>query len=137
MISGVQAYGMNDLPNSSCDSNHQSLATSCAKSTFKAPGFGLFGRIRAPLERREDASDVDGQADLPLAARSSILATSGGMSMTAGWAIGNEMAPVGVVAFREGDDGSEAGYLATGDVASPDGTKGVSHQDVGRTNVLS
>jgi hypothetical protein len=128
---------MKDLPNSSCDSNHQSLATSCAKSTFRAPGFGLFGRIRAPLERREDASDVDGQADIPLAARSSILATSEGMSMMAGWAIGNEMAPVGTVVFGERDSRRGLGYLATGEVASPDVTKRVSHEDVGRTNVLS
>lgn len=111
---------MNGLPNSSCDSNHQSLATSCAKSTFKAPGFGLFGKIRAPLERREDVSDVDGQADLSLAARSSILATSEGISMMAGCAIGNELVRMGAGLFKEGGDGSGLGYLATGDVASPD-----------------
>ena len=108
---------MHDLPNSSCDSNHQSLATSCAKSSFKAPGFGLFGKIRAPLERRDDVSDVEEQADLSLAARSSILATSGGMSMMVGWAIGNEMAPVGAVLLGERGGSRGLGYLATGDVA--------------------
>jgi hypothetical protein len=53
------------------------------------------------------------------------------------WAIGNEMAPVGTVVFGERDSRRGLGYLATGEVASPDVTKRVSHEDVGRTNVLS
>ena len=55
-ISKTQVTDLGDLPNSSWISNHQSLATSCAKSNFKAPGFGLSGKIRVPLERREDDS---------------------------------------------------------------------------------
>ena len=72
-----------NLPNSNCASNHQSLATSCSKSNLTAPGLGLFSRTRAPLERLDDISDGVGQADLSLSARSSILATSGGVSITA------------------------------------------------------
>ena len=97
----------------------------------------MLARIRAPLERREDVADEDGQADLSLSARSSMLATWGGMSMIAGWAICNQMEPADAVVFRERGESGQLRYLATGEVASFDGTQEVSHEDVGRTNVLS
>jgi hypothetical protein len=97
----------------------------------------LLARIRAPLERRDDVADEGGRADLSLSARSSMLATRGGMSMVAGWAICNRMAPVDAVVFRKRGESGELRYLATGEVDSFDGTQEVSHEDVGRTNVLS
>jgi hypothetical protein len=57
--------------------------------------------------------------------------------MIAGWAICNQMEPVDAVVFRERGESGQLRYLATGEVASFDGTQEVSHEDVGRTNVLS
>jgi len=78
----------------------------------------LFGRMRAPLERREETADVGGPADLSLSARSSILATSAGMSIMAGCAIREGREPVNAVVFEEGGDGRDLGRSATGEVAS-------------------
>jgi hypothetical protein len=47
------------------------------------------------------------------------------------------MVPVDAVVFRKRGESGELRYLATGEVASFDGTQEVSHEDVGRTNVLS
>jgi hypothetical protein len=47
------------------------------------------------------------------------------------------MVPVDAVVFRKRGESVELIYLATGEVASFDGTREVSHEDVGRTNVLS
>ena len=127
---------MSDLPSSNCASNHQSLATSCAKSNLNAPGFGLFRKIRAPLERREDVSDAGGQGDLSLSARSSMLATLGGSSTSGGWAIRNKMKPVVVVVLEERGGVGELEYLATGKRDSSGPTKVACHEDVECTNVL-
>jgi hypothetical protein len=62
-----------------------------------------------------------------------MLATWGGMSMMAGWAICNRVAPVDAVVFRKRGERGELRYLATGEVASFDGTQEVYHEDVART----
>jgi hypothetical protein len=97
----------------------------------------LLARIRAPLERREDVADEDERADLSLSARSSMLATWGGISMMAGCAIYNQMAPVDAVVFEKRSESRGLRYPATGEVASFDGTQEVSYEDVGRTNILT
>lgn len=118
IVSEIRVSGMSDLPSSNCASNHQSLATSCAKSKLNAPGFGLFRKIRAPLERREDVSDAGGQGDLSLSARSSMLATLGGSSVSGGWAIRNKMKPVVAVVFEERGGSRGLGYIATDKMTS-------------------
>jgi len=67
--------------NSSCSSNHQSVATSCEKSNRKAPGLGLVANERELLECRDGEVFGDEQADRSLSARSSIFATGGGSSI--------------------------------------------------------
>lgn len=47
------------------------------------------------------------------------------------------MVPVAAVVFGKQGESGELRDLATGEVATFDGTQEVSHEDVGRTNVLS
>lgn len=70
--------------NNSCSSSHQSLATSWENNNRKAPGLGLVLNEREVLESGEGKVSGDAQADRSLSARSSILATWGGSSTTAG-----------------------------------------------------